>query len=523
MTIRERIRYHIRLPGVLLFALLITVLTITALTFTAIKGQKGEIREARINSQEQAVKLLSNRIEQNLLEIVQKPFRLLHNIQASEVEDERFHKFFANLTDVNQILILDANMQLAYTYPPPENEHDINLNNWISERSQEKNMFTRTMPNYPQTFVEHIRGRTFLYAIEPIIHTNSLESMLFNTPADPDSWIMVRFDLSDLITQVINPLINDFKEVHGGMVNLESTDNAINDNSIAEPLSNILPGWMLIYTPPVNDAKYQFDKQNLLLIGLAAGAVLAIVLAGFAIWWELRREYADVELRNRFIANVSHELKTPLSLIRMYTETLLLRRVNELDKQQEYHRVILREAERLSKLIENVLDFSNLRSGKDIYHLTETNLYKTVKMVLERYKMQFEKMGLMIEVFLQEQLPPVAHDPNGITQIILNLLDNAAKYATGGKNVQIRLTGDNDWVDLEVIDSGPGLSEKQHTQLLKSLQNDRLSKVIKGSGIGLSMVDLIAKAHHAHFVLDTPDNHSGLKAIVSFPGYKQQV
>ena len=523
MTIRERIRYHLRLPGVLLFALLITVITISGLTFTAIKGQRGEIKEAQIISQEQSLKLLSNRIEQNLLETVQKPFRLLHNIQTNEVEDENFHKIFATLTDVSQILILDANMQLAYSYPPPENEHDINLNNWISERSQEKNIFTKAIPNYPQTFVEHIRGHNFLYAIEPIIHVHNIESMTFNVNVEPDSWVMVRFDLSDLITQIITPLVNDFKTIHGGSVRLAGADSAGDENSITEPLTKILPGWMLVYSPPLNASKYQFIKQNLLLISLASGAVLAIILAGFAIWWELRREYADVELRNRFIANVSHELKTPLSLIRMYTETLLLRRVNEVDKQQEYHRIILREAERLSKLIENVLDFSRLRTDTDIYHLTETNLHKTVATVLERYKLQFEKMGLVIDVFIQEQLAPVAHDPNGITQIILNLLDNAAKYATTGKEVQVRLTGDDDWVDLEIIDSGPGLSEKQHTQLLRSLQNGRLTEVIKGSGIGLSMVDLIAKAHHAHFVLDTPDGHSGLKAIISFPSYKQPV
>ena len=523
MTVREHIRYHFRFPGVLLCALLITVLTITGLTFIAIKGQKIEIKEARTNSQEQALKLLANRIEQNLLETVQKPFRLLHNIQGNEVADETFQKFLATFTDVSQILVLDANMQLVYSYPPPENEHDINLNNWISERSQESNMFSKTIPNIPQTFVEKIRGRTFLYAIEPIIHAYSIESMIFNAVVDPDNWVMVRFDLSNLETQIISPLINDFETDHGGSANLVSADAAVDEKSITEPLTRILPGWMLVYSPPINTSKYNFDKQNLLLIGLAGGALLAIALSGFAIWWELRREYADVELRNRFIANVTHELKTPLSLIRMYAETLLLRRVNELDRQHEYHRVILREAERLSKLIENVLDFSRLRSGTDIYHLTETDLHNTVAMVLERYKLQFEKMGLVIDTFLQEQLAPVAHDPNGITQIILNLLDNAAKYAATNKGVQIRLTGDDDWVDLQVIDFGPGLSEKQHTQLLRSLQNGRLTEVIKGSGIGLSMVDLIAKAHHAHFILDTPDDHTGLIATVSFPSYKQQV
>ena len=375
----------------------------------------------------------------------------------------------------------------------------------------------------PYTFIEKLRGRNYLYVVEPIGQVTAKPYRNFLEMSAPDNWVILRFDLAFLQSKIIMPLFNDFLQAHSGRIDLISPDASYADNSLTESLTRILPGWQLVYVPPGKEPADQFSRQALLLIGLAAGALLAIALSGFAIWWEVRREHADVDLRDRFIANVSHELKTPLSLIRMYTETLHLRRVQDPEKQQEYFGVILREAERLTKLIENVLDFSRLRSGETIYHLTGMDLHGTVKTVLEEYKPKFEGAGLVLDIFLQDNLPPVAHDPNGITQIILNLLDNAAKYAAQEPHVQIRLTGDTDWVDLQVIDFGPGLSPHQHTELVQSLLKGRMAREIRGSGIGLAMVDMIAKKHNAHLVLDIPDEHTGLKAIVSFPAYKGQI
>ena len=356
--------------------------------------------------------------------------------------------------------------------------------------------------------------------MEPVSHGEDKKYRNFLEVAEPDNWIILRYDLLTLKTRIIMPLFKDFMEANSGHVSLVGPDVSYDGKSITESLTRILPGWQVVYIPPGNGHAYEFSRQYVLLIGLAAGAFLAITLSVFAIWWEVRREHADVALRNRFIANVSHELKTPLSLIRMYAETLYMRRVLEPEKQQEYFSVILREVERLSKLIENVLDFSRLRSGEDIYHLTGTDLYDTVKTVLDQYKPKFENAGLALDILLQDNLPPVAHDPNGITQIILNLLDNSTKYAAKDRPVQVRLTGDTDWVDLQVIDFGPGLSPNQHAELVQSLQKGRLTRDIRGSGIGLAMVDMIAKKHNAHFVLDTPEDHGGLKATVSFPAYK---
>jgi len=231
----------------------------------------------------------------------------------------------------------------------------------------------------------------------------------------------------------------------------------------------------------------------------------------------LEAERRLARLQSDFIATVSHELKTPLALIRMYAETLSLQRLKDQNRQHEYHKVILREAERLSRMIENVLDFERLRSGVEVYHLTETDLAASVTDVLARYESQLEESGVRLDVKLEHPLPPVAHDREGLTEILLNLLDNAGKYAQSGGLVQVRLARNNDHVELKVSDFGPGIPPQDRARMLRAFERGVVPGAAGGSGLGLALVEQIAKSHHARFTLDEPEGHSGVKAVVSFP------
>ena len=512
-------RYNIRLAGILLITLFLTIITVTVLTIFSIKGHQAELKEAALNTTEKELTLLANRIEQNLLRTIESSLRLLRSLEFSRIDPDTISTFLGSYTNINQVFFLDENMNLMYSYPKPANEYESHLNDWIIERIQQITNSANRDKDTPIIFVEDVDNDYYLYALNPTIDLSGINADQLKLIKKSGSRILVRFNLSSLKKSVL-PLMKEFSNNHPGTIELTNKDPGHYNNSITEPLDKVLPGWYLIYKPYNNTSNFDFSRQNILLISLVTVALFAIILASLAIWIEIRREYADVELRNRFISNVSHELKTPLSLIRMYAETLLLRRITGSEKQQEYHGVILREAERLSGLIENVLDFSQLRSGKNIYHLTESDLRRTVQEILDKYKSQFEKTGMEIEVFFQNNLPPVLHDPNGITQIVLNLLDNIEKYAGPNKKVDIRLLKDNDRINLQVTDFGRGLSEKQYTDLIKFIQNERVTNIIQGSGIGLSMVDLIAKAHNANFIIDAPEQHTGLKIIISFPIYR---
>jgi signal transduction histidine kinase len=172
-------------------------------------------------------------------------------------------------------------------------------------------------------------------------------------------------------------------------------------------------------------------------------------------------------------------------------------------------------------MINSVLEFASLRAGTQVYHLTELDLRATVSTLLKQYRSQFEERGAQLDVCLQEDLPPVAHDAGGITQILLNLLDNAIKYGLGAGCIQVRLEGDQDWVDIEVIDFGPGIPEDELPRLHRAFQRGLTVAPRCGSGLGLALVEQIALAHNAHFIVASPEGHTGVKAVVSFPSYRR--
>jgi len=137
--------------------------------------------------------------------------------------------------------------------------------------------------------------------------------------------------------------------------------------------------------------------------------------------------------------------------------------------------------------------------------------------VIEDYRQRIEEQGLRLETDLHPNLPPVAHDRRGVTQILLNLLDNAAKYAAGGGVVQVRLTPRGENVELAVTDSGPGIPARERDRLRTAFERGGDVDANSGSGLGLAVVDQIAEAHHARVALETPQAGKGLEAVVSFP------
>jgi two-component system osmolarity sensor histidine kinase EnvZ len=117
---------------------------------------------------------------------------------------------------------------------------------------------------------------------------------------------------------------------------------------------------------------------------------------------------------------------------------------------------------------------------------------------------------------LEADLPPVAHDPDGVTRVVLNLLNNALDHG-GGQGIDLTLRQDGDWVDLTVTDHGTGLSAEELALIRRAVAEGEAAPSRRGSGLGLALVERIAAAHRAYLLLDTPDEGSGLRVVVSFP------
>lgn len=511
-------RGRMRVPILLLWLLLLTTLSIAGLTSYALKGQRAELEEARRKSQEQALALLATRVEQALLTAVQTPFLVLKNIPHSELSEERLRFLRSLFSPVREVLVLDREMALVRSFPLAPEDEEHRMIEWITGRMQEESATKEAPPLAPQSFVETAGGEAALFAFQPIY------DMPYPVPSAAaqtiDGWILVQFDLGELRSAVVAPLLAGFGGDREGKVELLEPQSEVPPAGLNITLTRMLPGWTVVLMPSAAEHREWMGRQRWPLLAAAAAMLLAIAIISVALWWEIRREYALVDLRNRFVANISHELKTPLSLIRMYAETLYLRRLKDSGKKREYLRIILREAERLSRMINDVLDFARLREGRELYRLSEADLRATVEAAVRRYRPEWEGRGVRVDVNLPLELPPVAHDPQGVRQILLNLVDNAIKYAGTWPRVEVRLHGDSEWVELQVIDSGPGIPPAQREELRKSIHGGGTAQPAKGSGLGLALVEQIAEAHQAHFILDTADDGSGVKAVVSFPSYR---
>jgi signal transduction histidine kinase len=230
------------------------------------------------------------------------------------------------------------------------------------------------------------------------------------------------------------------------------------------------------------------------------------------------RELALAKLKSDFVSNVSHELRTPLALIRLYAETLELGRISNPGKRQEYYEIIRKESERLTSLINNILDFSRIESGKKEYNFRETDVADLVRDTLESYRFDIEQNGFQFEQKIDGDLPPVWVDREAIARSLLNLVNNAVKYSATEKYLGVNLYRHNGGVNLEVVDHGIGIPAKEQPKIFEKFYRvcDPLVHNTKGSGLGLSLVRHIVQAHGGEVVVESEPGH-GSKFIITLP------
>jgi len=248
---------------------------------------------------------------------------------------------------------------------------------------------------------------------------------------------------------------------------------------------------------------------------LTLGALSLMLAAG--LYWTYRnvsKEMVIAKLKSDFVSNVSHELRTPLSLIRLYAETLEMGRISGPEKSQEYHTIMRKESERLSALINNILDFSRIEAGRKEYDFRETDVAELVKNTLDSYRYQIEQNGFTFEENIRE-VPPLKVDREAIARSVLNLVNNSLKYSEDRKHIGVNLYPDHHAVKLEVVDHGIGIpSEEQHKIFEKFYRvGDPLVHNTKGSGLGLSLVRHIVEAHGGHVTVDSAPGRGSVFTI----------
>jgi signal transduction histidine kinase len=228
------------------------------------------------------------------------------------------------------------------------------------------------------------------------------------------------------------------------------------------------------------------------------GFIDVMLLAGlYLVYANVRRELHLSRLKSDFVANVSHELKTPLALIRLFAETLELRRVPSEEKAQQYYRVINKESQRLTQLINNILDFSRIEAGRKEYRFRPTDVGAVVGEVVEAYRFPIEQQGFELDVSIAEDLPEIVVDPEALSQALLNLVNNAIKYSADRKYLGLDVRREGDRVIVSVTDHGVGIPRTEQHRIFEKFYRveDALIHTTKGSGLGLALVQHIMDAH----------------------------
>jgi signal transduction histidine kinase len=227
--------------------------------------------------------------------------------------------------------------------------------------------------------------------------------------------------------------------------------------------------------------------------------LLAVMLAVSSLWYNARAQLKLAQKKDDFISAVSHELRTPLTSIRMHAEMLEKNWIKSQDKLGEYYKNMRTESERLSRLIENVLDFSRIQRGRKKFLFKAGNINQCVEDVVEMMAPYAAQKGFSIQMELG-QFGETSFDGDAVTQIIVNLLDNAIKYARNAndKTIKVRTKRDRQFIIIEVEDHGPGVPHRQREKIFQEFYRigAEATRETAGSGLGLALVKKFAQAHN---------------------------
>jgi len=265
-----------------------------------------------------------------------------------------------------------------------------------------------------------------------------------------------------------------------------------------EPLGPSFPG-LRAFFPADHGASGPSDRllqPSFYLIALFT--VLCVTFFGaYSLWRDVARELQMAELRSQFVASVSHELRTPLTAIQIYAESLRLGRPEDSQAKAEYLDTIVNESHRLTRLLNNVLDFSKIEKGKRTYRKELVSLSEIIHAAVQATEYPLTQQDFHLRLHVEDDLPPVRADRDALEQAILNLLSNAMKYSGESREIDLCVQKKGDRAVIEVSDYGIGIPAVEHRRIFEkfyrvpSKENER----IPGTGLGLALVLHIVEGH----------------------------
>ena len=310
----------------------------------------------------------------------------------------------------------------------------------------------------------------------------------------------------------------DFALMNGRDQAVMATDT-LADRKVAleRPLAADFPAWRLVIFKKKEGEVIALGRRKLaLLYTMLAFSLAALLLGSLFVFLGLKNERKMVRMKSNFLSAVSHELKTPLTSIRMFAELLESGKQTQEEKRKRYAHLIGEEAMRLYGMIEGILNFTRLEEKRSRVRLMPMDLTQAVHEVAGLMAGAYEKAGIRLVL----QLDPdamVEGDYDSLRSVVQNLLENALKYSKGGTTVLVQLENAPDRAVLRVKDQGIGISGADLKHIFDKFYRagDEMTRKTKGSGLGLAIVKQILDSHRAQIKVNSRLNE-GTEMIITF-------
>lgn len=341
---------------------------------------------------------------------------------------------------------------------------------------------------------------------------NGESFLIYVRPLESGATIGLLFDLDQLQeTMVRSQAGTRLRERGFAFALFDASRAAAFSEQVRKTLYTIVPAsqWLAdlrlgIYAVDADSAMAYYRKRNL---GIISGILLLVgfvALGGYVLLRDTSRELRLARLRSEFVSNVSHELRTPLAAIRMNAETLLAGRYRSPEKRDEFLRTVIRESERLARLVDNILTFSQLENGRKTYDFQDCDLAEIARTTLESFDPLLQKRGFQLEVEISPSLPIVRADREALATAMANLLSNAMKYSPEQREIRLAIGERGDEIVVEVADRGIGVPPSERERIFEKFYRaaNASAGAATGAGVGLALTKSIAEAHGGRIELE---------------------
>jgi signal transduction histidine kinase len=287
--------------------------------------------------------------------------------------------------------------------------------------------------------------------------------------------------------------------------------------ALMRPLKG-LPYTIAVYERhPLLLLKLEQKKKGLsFYMALIVFSALVILCGGFFTLSALSREWHSAELKSEFVSHLSHDLRRPLTSIRMFSEMLKEGRLPNEKKKQHYYNIITDESERLTHLANNILDFSRIERGRKKYNIKSEDVTRVARDTVNHFKAHMEDGERRITLNIAEGIPEVRIDPDAISQALMNLLTNAVKFSPAEQEITVNLVRGKNEVTFEVIDRGIGISPSERKRIFDKFYRASKREIAQtdGSGLGLTLVKYIAQAHKGRVEVESEEGKGSKFSLV---------